>query len=173
MYSGLLSVWSFRLIYSDCFLWLSFSFTLLFFYSTMLYLYYYLTLLFFDSTIRLLYSSLTPLFFDSLILWLYYCLTLMFFYSTILWLCNLVRIQEVSQINFPWQCISKYLQQERVDFTQIEKKRLCKAEENTSKALQGKGAHWTLVRPGSWLGLDSKTNKETTHAQHVILIKSL
>ena len=94
-----------RLFFDSTILWLYFSLNLLFFDSTILLLYYSftlllyfsLTLLFFYSTILLLYNSLTLLFFKP-----YYSFTLLFFIATILLLGDLVRISEVSQLNFLW-----------------------------------------------------------------------
>ena len=59
--------------------------------------------------------ELHQILFYSTILWLYYSLTLLFFYATILLLydylptailllCDVVRISEVSQLNFLWLC---------------------------------------------------------------------
>ncbi len=55
----------------------------------------------------LTYYSLNLLFFCSTILWLYYSFPLLCFDSTILWLyysfiCDVIRISEVSQLNFLW-----------------------------------------------------------------------
>ena len=96
----LLLYYSFTLLFCDSTILLFYhSFTLLIFFSILL-LYYSLTLLFFGSTILLLYYSFTLLFFDSATLLLCYSLTLLFFYSSILLHCDLVRISEVSQLNF-------------------------------------------------------------------------
>ena len=95
-------------------LWLYSSFTLLCFHSTILSLYYVFTLLCFHSTILSLYYVFTLLFFYSTILLLYYVFTLytmlslyyfftlLCFHSTIHLLCDVVRISEVSQLNFLW-----------------------------------------------------------------------
>ena len=81
------------------------SCSLFFFYSTILLFYYYFFLPFFYATILLPYYYFTLLLFCSTVLSLYFSLTLLFFYSTILSLCAVLRISEVSQINFLWSLI--------------------------------------------------------------------
>lgn len=129
-------------------------------------------LLFFDPTILWLYHSFNY----STFLWLYYPLTLEAFdstilvYSTIVFYPTLLSPSYIGSFsNFPWQCKSQYWEK-KLDFIQTEKS-LCKAEENTGKALQGEGAHWTLVRPGSWHRLYSKRNEKTPQTQNAIQIK--
>ena len=114
-YSIVLSLYySFRLYTT---LWLHYSLTLLFLYSSnysCILLFWDLALLFFDSTsfnhiaLSVYYSFALPVFYSS-ILWLcctmlllFYSPTLLFSGSTILWLCDLVRILEVSQQNVLW-----------------------------------------------------------------------
>ena len=98
-------LWLYFFLYSTS-PWLYHSLTLLFFYSIILWLYFSFALIFLDSSMLLFCYSFTLLFFYSPFLWLYFSYALsfilLFFYSTVLLLCGVVRILEVSQLNFFW-----------------------------------------------------------------------